>query len=72
MRISERDILSHAGKISHNQAADKARTEYEKYKKQQLKAPSSVEKHFLEAVKELKLFEKSRTHRKIKREEESD
>jgi len=53
LRITARDILSHAGKISHEAALDKARTEYSKYQQQILDSPSPVERHFLEAIKEI-------------------
>lgn len=52
LRMTEHDILSHAGTISHETALDKARTEYVKYQKQQVDALSPVEHHFLEAIKE--------------------
>ena len=53
MRISERDILSHSGKVSHQEALEKAREEYSKYR-EQINALSPVEKHFFEAVREIK------------------
>ncbi|MBP8984718.1 MAG: hypothetical protein KBG12_03100 [Syntrophobacterales bacterium] len=56
-RGSERDILTHAGKISHESAIEKARAEYEKFRKQMLDAPSEAERHFIEAVKEVKKLE---------------
>ena len=56
LRMASRDILSHAGKISHEDALDKARIEYSKYQQQALEAPSLVEQHFLETIKE---FEKT-------------
>jgi len=58
LRISERDILTHAGRISHNEAIEKAHAEYAKYNKQLLEASSLVERHFIEAVKEVKKIEK--------------
>lgn len=56
LRMASRHILSHAGKISHEEALDKARIEYSKYQQQTLEAPSLVEQHFLESIKE---FEKA-------------
>ena len=51
LTFSERDILTHAGKVSHEDALAKALTEYEKYhQSKQLNVPSPVEQHFLEAV----------------------
>lgn len=60
LKLSGRDILTHAGKISHDAALQKAHEEYEKYRLKQLKAPTEVEKHFIEAEKELKQIEASR------------
>ena len=54
LRLSGRDILKHAGKISHEQAARKAELEFEKFHRTQLAEPSQVEKDFDAAVKELK------------------
>jgi hypothetical protein len=54
--MASRDILSHAGKISHEEALDKASGEYFKYQQQVLDAPSLVEQYFLETIKE---FEKA-------------
>jgi hypothetical protein len=54
LRLSGRDILKHAGKISHEQAERKAELEFEKFHRAQLAEPSQVEKDFEAAVKELK------------------
>jgi len=53
MRLSEREILTHAGNISHEQAKLKAEGEFEKFRVQQNELPSPVEKHFEEAIKKL-------------------
>lgn len=58
LKVVEREILKHAGKISHEAAIEKARSEYEKFRKQMLDAPSPVERHFIEAVREVKELEK--------------
>ncbi|MBI4683780.1 MAG: virulence RhuM family protein [Nitrospirae bacterium] len=60
LKLSGRDILTHAGKISHDKALKKAHAEYEQYRKERLNEPSPVERQFLEAVKEIKQLEKSR------------
>lgn len=59
LKLSERDILTHAGKISHDEALEKAHSEYEKFRKESLQEPSPVELQFLEAVKEMKQIEKA-------------
>jgi len=60
LKLSDREILIHAGSVSHEQAMDKAQEEYEKFRRKHLNDPSPVEGHFLEAVKELKQLEESR------------
>lgn len=60
LKLSGRDILTHAGKISHDKALEKAHIEYEKYRKERLNEPSPVERQFIEAVKEMKQIGKSR------------
>lgn len=57
LKLSERDILTNAGKISHDVALEKAHKEYEKYREKMLSEPSEVEKHFIEAEKEVKQIE---------------
>ena len=57
LQMTGRDILDHPGTVSHQQALDKAREEYEKYHHQTLNEPSPVEKHFIEAVAEAKQIE---------------
>lgn len=58
LKLSGRDILEHAGKVAHGDALQKARLEYDKWHKKQLEKPSEAEKHFVEAVNEVKQLEK--------------
>jgi hypothetical protein len=60
LKVSGREVLSHADKISHDKALVKAHAEYERYRKEWLNAPSLVERQFLEAVKDIKQIEKTR------------
>lgn len=48
LRISRKDILTHAGKISAKLAKEKADTEYDKFKERTQNELSAVEIHFLE------------------------
>ena len=48
LRISRKDILTHAGKISAKLAKEKANTEYDKFKERTKNDLSPVEIHFLE------------------------
>ena len=54
LRISERDILTHAGKVSHENALLRAEIEYQKFEQKRLAEPTQAEKDFEEAVKKLK------------------
>ncbi len=58
LKLSGRDILSDGGKISHDSAVEKAHEEYAKYGQFELQEPTEVEKHFIEAEKELIQIEK--------------
>ena len=66
LTMTGRELLTHAGTISHERAMQKAHEEYEEFRMKQLNQPSEVEKHFVEAEKELKMIE-SETHRKSSR-----
>ncbi len=61
LTMTGRELLTHAGTISHDSAMDKAHAEYEKFRLHQLEEPTEVEKHFVEAEEELKRIEKGRT-----------
>ena len=53
LKMTRREILSTAGRISHEQALDKAHEEYKKFKAKERDQISLVEKHFLESIGEL-------------------
>ena len=67
LKISERDILTHGGNVSHEEAIEKARMEYEKYRNRVLDEPSPVERHFIEAVKEMNKLEKGHKPRNTRK-----
>jgi len=54
IRMTDRQILTHAGNISHETAKLKAEKEYEKFRAVQAALPQPVDQHFAEAVDELK------------------
>ena len=58
LKLSDRDILSHAGKIPHEQAKEKAEAEYGLYQQQQAALPQPVDEHFDQSLDELKQIEK--------------
>ena len=61
LKLSGRNILTHAGKISHDAALLKAHEEFEKFQVAQLAQPTEAEKHFLDAERELKKIESKKT-----------
>lgn len=54
LRLSDRNILTHAGKISHDAAMEKAQFEFSKFRALEDAKPSLVEKDFDAAIKKLK------------------
>lgn len=60
LRLSERDILTHAGSVSHEAALAKAEAEYEKFRALEQAKPSRVERDFEKVVKEVKRLEKKK------------
>lgn len=57
LHLSEREILTHAGKISHQHAIDKAHAEYDKFYSLMVDELSPIEQHFAEAVQAVKQLE---------------
>jgi len=53
LTLSGRELLTHAGKISHEQALTKAQLEYEKHRTMQINLPSPVDADFERAIKQL-------------------
>jgi len=53
LKLSGRELLDHAGKVSHEAALTKAEAEYEKFRRLENAKPSQVDKDFEEAVKKL-------------------
>ncbi|MBW2699193.1 MAG: virulence RhuM family protein [Deltaproteobacteria bacterium] len=60
LSISERQILSHAGQVSHEEAMSVAEIEYDRFAAERRAVPTPVEKHFEEAVSEVKLIGEQR------------
>src|SRR5712691_526246 len=58
LRLSDRDILTHAGKISHEDAVIKAEAEFERFRQAQAALPQPVDQHFEQTLDELKKIEK--------------
>jgi hypothetical protein len=60
LKLSDREILRHAGSISHDAAQAKAEEEYAHFAKARAELPAPVEKHFEEAIRDVKKLEKAR------------
>lgn len=61
---SDRELLDHAGKISHEAALKKAKAEHDIYKKQYVEYQTRVERHFAEAIKDVKQIAKQQVRKK--------
>ena len=57
LTMNRKDILKDSGKISHKEAMDHAKQEYEKYKKRIALEPTEVEIHYLESIKNLEMID---------------
>ena len=66
LRLSDRDILTHAGKVTADAAKAKAQAVYDKWHAEQLNAPSAVEGHFIEATAKAKKIGATRPKAKPK------
>lgn len=50
LKMTRREILTHKGSVSHQQALEKAHGEYEKYAKKAKMQLTAVEQHYLESI----------------------
>lgn len=66
MRISDREILTHAGKVSHEAALARAEAEFEKFRRIEDAKPSPVERDFIEAIGQVKQLADSKRSKKEK------
>ena len=57
LKLSDREILTHAGKISHDSAKEKAEAEFVRFKAQQAALLQPVDEHFTQSLEELKKIE---------------
>ncbi len=60
MRISDREVLTHAGQMSHEAALARAEAEFDKFSRSEEAKPSPVEQHFIEAIEQVKQLEKGK------------
>lgn len=66
LKLGDRDILTHAGKVSADVAKARALAQYDKWHTRQLEAPSAVERHFIEATAKAKQIGAARPQTKPK------
>ena len=66
MRISEREILTHAGNVSHEAALAREEAEFDKFRRIEDAKPSPVEQHFIKAIEQVKQLEKGKRAKKKK------
>ena len=59
LRLSYYDVLTHAGRISTEQARQKAEIEYQQYRHRIDQQPSEVDKHLAEAIEKLGEIERN-------------
>lgn len=60
LRLGDREILTHAGRVSAEVAKTKAQAEYDKWHAHQMEQPSAAERQFLDAERHAKLIAKAR------------
>ena len=74
IRITDRQILTHAGKISHDTARLKAEAEYDTFRATQAALPQPVDQHFQDAIDELRTIESEmkKTPKRPKRQRRTD
>ncbi len=53
LTLNERDILAHAGAISHEMAKDVAEDEYEKFHRKRIRLKDRIDGEFEKTVKQL-------------------
>ncbi|WP_370335338.1 virulence RhuM family protein [Parvularcula marina] len=67
LKLGDRDVLTHAGKVTAKLARDKGGAEYERWHTRAINAPSPAEEHFLEAVQKTKKIEAAKPTAKRKK-----
>jgi hypothetical protein len=71
IKMSDSEILTHSGKISHMEAEQKALLEFEKYRAKTSDELTPVERHFLESIENAKKQLEKRTAKLGRKKRES-
>ncbi len=67
LRLSDRELLTHAGSISHEAALAKAQSEYERFRASENAKPEPVDLDFEKAIEQAKKIAASKTKRQPKK-----
>jgi hypothetical protein len=67
LRLSDRELLTHAGSISHEAALAKAESEYDRFRAIEDANPQPVDAHFEKAIEQAKRIAASKPRRKPKK-----
>jgi hypothetical protein len=67
LKLSDRDLLTHAGTISHDAALAKAQSEFDKFQAIEDPKPQPVDLHFEDAIEQARQIASSKAKRKPKR-----
>ena len=60
LKLSDREILTHAGSITHTAALAKAEAEFVRFQAAQIDRPNQVERDFQQAIEQVKSIDKKR------------
>lgn len=60
LKLADRELLHHAGTVSHDDAIAKAQLEYDRFAEARAELPAPVDRHFEDAVRDVKQLEKAR------------
>lgn len=63
LRLSEREILTHAGRISHEAAVARAESEYDRFAAARTALPNPVDVHFAEAMQQMDQLDRAHPKR---------
>ena len=67
LRLSDRELLAHAGTISHDAALAKAQSEFDKFRAMEDTKPRAVDVHFENAIEKAKQIASAKSKRKPKK-----
>ena len=67
LKLSERELLAHAGSVSHDAALAKAAVEYDKFRAIEDSKPQPVDVHLEEAIEQTKRLSAAKGKQKPKR-----